>query len=134
MATPFTTPTTIGLFGPTQSGKTSFVIKLLENADTMFTEVPHTIVYAYGAWQESFQRLQSMPKMIMHEGLPTRGQIEEWSFDRKHMLLILDDLMQKIVTDCDVQHYVTVSSHHNNISILMLMQSIFPQGKCARTI
>ena len=134
MTLPFKTPTTIGLFGPTQSGKTTFVLRLLENAATMFTEAPHTIVYAYGAWQESFKQLQKIPHIILHEGLPRRSQIEEWSFDRKHMLLILDDLMQKIVIDCDVQHYVTVSSHHNNISILMLMQSIFPQGKCARTI
>ena len=102
MALPFTSPTTIGLFGPMQSGKTTFVIKLLENAGNMFTEPPHTIVYAYGAWQASFEHLQKIPNIILHEGLPSRSQIDEWSFDRKHMLLILDDLMQKIVSDCDV--------------------------------
>ena len=75
-----------------------------------------------------------MSDVTLHEGVPTRAEMEEFTYDREPTLLILDDLMAQIIKDTDVQHYVTVMSHHKNICILLIMQSIFPQGKCARTI
>ena len=70
----------------------------------------------------------------MHEGVPSRAAIEEFSFDKAPTLLVLDDLLADIVNNVEVQHYVTVMSHHNNMAIVMLMQSIFPKGNYARTI
>jgi hypothetical protein len=134
MSIPFNFPTTMGVFGPSQAGKTTFVLKLLNNVDTMFTKKPERILYCYGAWQNAYKELEKMAYVTMNEGVPTRSQMEEFTYDRKPTLLVLDDLMAKIIKDPDVQHYVTVMSHHNNIGIVLIMQSIFPQGKCARTI
>jgi len=134
MSIPFHFPSTIGVFGPSQVGKSTFVLKLIKNAEVMFTKRPHQVIYCYSTWQDSFKELQDLSYVTLHEGVPSRQTMEELTFDRKPTLLVLDDLMAKIIKDLDVQHYVTVMSHHNNICILLIMQSIFPQGRCARTI
>jgi hypothetical protein len=134
MSLPFNFPATIGVFGPSQVGKTTFVLKLIENVDSMFMRKPQRILYCYSAWQSSYEKLEKLPYVTLNEGVPTRAQMEEFTFDREPTLLVLDDLMSKIIKDPDVQHYVTVLGHHNNIGIVLIMQAIFPQGKCARTI
>ena len=134
MSIPFIFPSTIGIFGPSQVGKTTFVMELIKNASDMFTKDPQRILYCYGAWQKAYEVLSKLQHVTLNEGVPTCALMEEFTYDRAPTLLVLDDLMAKIIKDPDVQHYVTVMSHHNNISIVLIMQSIFPQGKCARTI
>ena len=134
MSIPFNFPSTIGVFGPSQVGKTTFVLKLIKNAEDMFTKKPQRVLYCYSAWQKAYDELSKLQHVTMHEGVPTRSEMDEFTYDRKPSLLVIDDLMAKIIKDPEVQHYVTVMSHHNNIGIVLIMQSIFPQGKCARTI
>ena len=134
MSIPFRTPSNICLYGATQSGKTTFVLRLIEHSDVMFTITPRRILYCYGAWQSSYDQLVMLPNITMHEGIPNRSKIDEFTFDKAPTLLVLDDLLADIVNNSEVHHYVTVMSHHNNMTIIMLMQSIFPKGTYARTI
>lgn len=134
MLIPFIFPSNICLYGATQSGKTSFVLRLLQHADVMFTKKPRRVMYCYGAWQSAYDTLEKFENITMHKGVPSRATIDEFSFDKVPTLLIMDDLLADIVNSREVQHYVTVMSHHNNMSIIMLMQSIFPKGQYARTI
>ena len=133
MSLPFNFPSNICLYGATQSGKTTFVLRLLQNSDVMFTEVPQRVLFCYGAWQRSYDQLNN-DNITMHEGVPTRTTIDEFTYDKNPTLLIMDDLLADIVNNNEVHHYVTVMSHHNNMGIIMLMQSIFPKGTYARTI
>ena len=134
MSIPFRTPSNICLYGATQAGKTTFVLRLIEHADVMFTTQPRRILYCYGAWQSGYNQLLKLPNIAMHDGIPDRSKIDEFTFDKKPTLLILDDLLADIVNNSEVHHYVTVMSHHNNMTIIMLMQTIFPKGTYARTI
>jgi hypothetical protein len=134
MYLPFSTPTSILLAGPTMSGKTSFVIRLLQHASEMFSQAPTKILFCYMAWQSAFDKLKNMSIVELHEGLPPRSVITELGFEKGHKVLVLDDMMKHIVNDVNVQDYVTVSSHHNNMSIILLSQNIFAQGLTARTI
>jgi hypothetical protein len=134
MSMPFNFPANIFLYGATQSGKTSFVLRLLEHSDVMFTEIPRRVLYCYGAWQKAYEALEKMGNVRMHEGVPNKGTIDEFSYDKQPTLLVLDDLLADIVNNKEVHHYVTVMSHHNNMGIIMLMQSIFPKGTYARNI
>ena len=134
MSIPFMFPANICLYGATQAGKTSFVLRLLRHTDVMFTKNPRRILYCYGGWQKAYDVLEKSDNITMHEGVPSMSTIEEFSFDKEPTLLILDDLLADIVNNKEVHHYVTVMSHHNNMSIIMLMQSIFPKGTYARTI
>jgi hypothetical protein len=134
MSIPFKTPANICLYGATQSGKTSFVLRLLEHRDDMFTTKPERILYCYGSWQSAYEDLSKYKGVTMHEGVPSRSTVEEFTYDKLPTVMVLDDLLGDIVNSKEVQHYVTVMSHHNNMNIIMLLQSIFPKGTYARTI
>jgi hypothetical protein len=134
MYLPFSTPASILLAGVTMSGKTSFVIKLLQNREKMFTEPPSKIMFCYMAWQSSFEKLKGIPSLEIHEGLPDRSHITEFGLEKGHKIVIFDDMMREIVTDVNIQDYVTISSHHNNMSIILLIQNVFARGPTARSI
>ena len=130
----FSTPTSILLAGPTMSGKTTFVKKLLENANEMFTEPPSKIMFCFLAWQPALEKIKHMANVTLHEGLPDRSQITEFGLEEGHKVIVFDDMMKYIVNDVNIQDYVTVASHHNNMTIILMSQNIFAQGKTARTI
>ena len=86
------------------------------------------------AWQAAFERLKNIPSLELHEGLPSRSLITELGLEKGHKIVIFDDMMREIVTDVNIQDYVTISSHHNNMSIILLIQNVFAQGPTARSI
>jgi hypothetical protein len=128
----FITPTSIALLGPTQCGKTTFVSRLILNAKDMFLPPPIKLYYCYTAWQSLFEKLKE--KVTFHEGLPSKTLMDDWSSDSVPIVVILDDLMDQIVSNKEVLQYVTVMSHHRNITLIMMFQNIYPPGKYARTI
>jgi hypothetical protein len=55
------------------------------------------------------------------------------SFDGSEpILLIIDDLMSEI--NSDTEKIFTRMSHHRNISVVFIMQNLFPKNKFARTM
>jgi hypothetical protein len=125
------TPLTMGVYGGTGSGKTVWVRKLL--ASNLFDQTQKKIVYCYTEWQPIFDDTEN-EGIEFYEGLPTNDEVNNWSESRQHIMLVLDDMMQCIVNNVDVQHFFTATSHHRNVSIIILSQNIFAQGKAARTI
>ena len=69
-----------------------------------------------------------------HKGAPTGEDLERWSQDGEHILLVLDDVMQAVCSSPEMMTLFTINCHHRNISACFLSQSAFPPGKCARTI
>ena len=56
----FKHPFTAVLAGPTGSGKTEFIKKLLTNIKALITPLPHTILVCYGEWQAAYNDMNSM--------------------------------------------------------------------------
>lgn len=132
---PFHSPCSILICGPTGSGKSMLAYKIIQQSKHMFTTPPVKTVYCYSAYQELFTKMeQNINDITFHEGLPSNENIEEWSKHKEPMLLILDYLLASAVNSVDIMNLFTIKSHHSNISVLFLMQNIFPQGKCIRTI
>lgn len=50
------------------------------------------------------------------------------------MTVVLDDLMLQVAQSQDCVHLFTVTSHHRNVTTIMLSQNLYPPGKYARTI
>lgn len=121
--------------GSTQSGKTFFTKRLLENANGMFTVPPRRIVYAYSEYQPLFDVMKrTIPNIVFHQGLPDREDLDNYSEGLDHVILVLDDLMLKITQSEDCVQLFTVTSHHRNITVLFLTQNLYPPGKYARSI
>ena len=133
---PFLGPTTIYIAGGTQSGKTTFVKRLLSNGDRMISPPPDKIVYAHaGVWQPAYDEMERVLKYIkFHEGLPSTDELREWCESGKHTVLVLDDLLQSAVSSPDMLALFTVHSHHFNLTTILLSHNVFMPGKYSRTI
>lgn len=106
---PFSTPTTILICGSTQSGKTHFTKKLLQNANGMFAMPVERIIYAYSEHQPMFEEMEkTIPNFSLHQGLPTKEDIEQYTEGVNHTIVVLDDLMLQVAQSQDCVHFVHV--------------------------
>lgn len=127
---PFAAGSPIMLSGPTGSGKTYWINKLLSN--DMFTEKITSVLYCYGVYQPFFDKM-TVKNISFHEGVPDMGKIKEIKDGNFHVI-VLDDLMEYIVKSIETQNLFTKLCHHYNISAIFLTQNIFAKGPCARNI
>ena len=133
---PFNSPTTMVLSGCTQSGKTTWVKKLLLQLSSMFPEDPPSkVLYCYAIYQDAFAEMQQMEEHLeFHEGLPSNEFIDDFRENGLHCVIVLDDMMQQISKNRDVQNLFTRGSHHQNITVIYINQNFYCEGKCSRTI
>ena len=133
----FVTPCTIGFFGMSSCGKTTFIKKMLEQADGVFTEPPRRIVFCYNIFQDLFHRMaETIPNITFYEGVPDRSIMEEWSAQTGggHLLIIFDDLYKEVIQSKAVCDLSTLLSHHLKISTIIVSQNIYMGGKYSKTI
>jgi len=129
---PFKTPTSIMISGPSQSGKTVLTKRILMNRHEMFDQEIGQIVYCYGAYQPGFTQLQNeLENIVFVEGFPEDALDY---FQGKHGILIIDDLMDSCSNDQRMSDLLTKHSHHKNITVIYIVQNLFPRGKFSRTI
>ena len=130
----FRTPSSILIEGPSGSGKTVFVSKLFQDPRRYFANLPVNIHYCYTVWQPLFDKLKKQTKVTFHQGIPNVKELSKWYSSTKGGLLVLDDLMDEGSNDKRVLDLFTRDSHHRNITVLYLIQDLFPPGKYAKTI
>ena len=114
--------------GPSTSGKTTFMARLLEQSNEMFEPRPSKIIYAYGQFSAIIPKLQARG-IIVHEGVPNDDIINKMP---KNSIIILDDLMLNI-TNNFLTHLFTRKIHHKQIGCIFLTQNLFEKNiKVAR--
>jgi len=124
---PLCHPFTAIVSGPTGSGKTAWVLRLIDDIREKIEPVPRRIWYYYGEYQHAFNNYASVH---FEEGLP---QLSDELFDGSEpSMIVVDDHMSDI--NQVVADIFTKISHHRNISILYLTQNLFDRNKHARTI
>ncbi len=118
-------PFTSVISGPTGSGKSVFVQRLIKHAKNVISPPPDRILYCYGVFQQIFNEMKGVE---FNEGLPSLAE-----FDGSiNTLLIIDDLMHE--TNDVVSKLFTRSSHHTNTSVVFITQNLFHADKVTRTI
>lgn len=122
---PFPSPATIAVCGCTMSGKSSWVFRLLSNANDMFEVPPKEILYCYGIYQEAFDRAQKK-KVTFLQGLPTEDDLDR--LPKSHNVIVLDDLMHDVSMDKGVEKLFTRGAHHRNLTVIYISHNIFSKG------
>ena len=121
--------------GCTQCGKTVWVKSLLENAQTTISPPPQRIIWCYGQWQPSyFDMLRTIPEIEFNKGIPEDIDKGDYLDISQRNLIVLDDLMAQSDKDKRIADLFTKGSHHQNLSIVFIVQNIFHQGKEMRNI
>ena len=123
----FKHPFTCLIAGPTSSGKTFFVKKLLENGNYLIKNLntPLKVLWCYGIWQSGYDNKCNVD-ITYYKGLP--NNISGFN------IIIIDDLMVDLGSSPDLLNLFTRQSHHSNISVVFITQNLFYKGKYIRDI
>lgn len=126
----FKTPFRSFLCGPSMSGKTTLLTKIIENKNTIFTEEPKIIYYCYSTWQKSYDMIKTIdPDVKFIQGLDIFDGLKPNSW------LIIDDLAESIEDwSREMIQLFTVRSHHENISVTLVLHNLFQQSKSIRNL
>lgn len=133
MALGFEHPFTCTLAGPTKCGKTSWVEKLLQALPYYICPSPTRVVWAYGVEnQDQIKRIgeKSLVPVEFVEGLPDMSIFST----KEANLLIVDDLMFDAGRSNVIADLFTKGAHHRNVSIILMLQNLYHQGRKMRDI
>ena len=123
----FKTPTSFAVIGGTMSGKTHFVWNFLRNAALLLDKEPSKIVYCYMEYQPIMDKMEStLEHFSIHEGLPTREEVKEWSEGSPNTVVILDDMIHLVTKSQEALHLFQTLVSHLNLTVFLLSQSLYP--------
>ena len=135
----FVLPFRLFLSGPSNSGKSFFILKLIKNIDRVFQSGFNSIIYChpfYDTLGKKDEKLMSdlrdtYPSIIITHEIPKLIELQRLEGPS---LLILDDLITNIVKNESMSHLYSIYSSHCNISIITTTQNYFEPGKFSKTI
>jgi hypothetical protein len=134
MALGFQHPFTCTVAGPSQSGKTVFVRNLLKALPFYVTPCPDRIVWAHGISNEKqFEQIKNAihPRIVEFiDGIPNLNDFNP----NERNLLIIDDLMGDAGRSKSVADFFTKGCHHRNVSVILILQNLFHQGRVMRDV
>jgi hypothetical protein len=124
----FRHPFTCIVSGPTQSGKTEFIKRLVQNADVLINPKPSIVTWCYGDINAIVGN--NLPHVVFKDGICDINDFDPL----ENNLLILDDLMFEAGRSEAIQELFTKGSHHRNMSVIFVVHNLFHQGKWMRTL
>lgn len=118
--------------GPSMSGKTHFVVNLIQNSQLIHPP-PNNIVWFYGIDTYDTRSNLRGDHIRFVRGIPE--SFDEYLDSDKliNTLFIFDDLMQESVNNKTLSNLFTRQSHHMNVSVILMLQDVFYTGTERKT-
>jgi len=135
----FQCPFAMSINGPSQSGKSDFIVKLIKNKDLLISSKFEKIFYCtpeslFVRPNDIFEKLRAICPEIQHlAGLPDYQKLN-LTQDKQHKLLIIDDLMNEFLSSELMVQLLSVDVHHFNISCIFTLQNFYAPSKFGTTI
>lgn len=125
---PFVHPFTMIIAGPSGCGKTTFVCSLINQNKNLIKPNISKIIWCN-------PELNAIPKNLIFKNIEFYNNLPETitNENNENILIVLDDLMIDTYNK-QVCELFTKGSHHKNLSIILLIQNVFHQGKFCRDI
>lgn len=118
-----------------QSGKTSYIEKILIQRNGLFTIPVSKVVYCYNVYQEKFSSMsKSVEGIVFYQGLPDRDTIETWARDESHLVIVFDDMYFEVIQSKAICDLIIMLSHHLRITSIMTSHNIFMNARFSKTI
>ena len=118
---------TMCVAGPSHSGKTTFVLQLLDHRHEIFNCSPRRIVWCYGVYPHDLNAELQQRGFLLHRDIISENDIQPYD------IVVLDDLIHESKNSQDVTSMFTRAAHHKPCFIIFIMQNLFPPGREART-
>ena len=116
------------IVGPTSSGKTTWTKNLILNKEKLIDKPITDIYYIYGQEQDAYNELKD--KIIFSQDI----SLIEQNFG-PNTLIILDDLQEELTKHIDKLKKLFIKrSHHEQISVIIILQNIFSNSNFTKTI
>lgn len=126
----FKHPFTLMIAGATSSGKTRLARNIISHLHQLITpevSLPIKVIWSYGIWTDEYSKPFNSPyiRVSYVKGIPK---------DVKADLLVVDDLMTSASASEDFANIFMRGSHHQNMSVIFIVQNLFHQGRRMRDI
>jgi len=110
--------------GPSTSGKSTFIRKLIIHSAEMISPPPRSIAYFYGEYSDMVRELQhsTTPEVQVMAGLPSDDQLK---LLEKPALVILDDLLYSLEQPKYLADLFSKKAHHMNMGVVFVAQDVF---------
>ena len=119
--------------GPTCSGKSFLLRKILERGEDMIEGAPQNILWCHGIHQTAHdEMLQTIPNITFIEGLP--ADLESRIDPNQRNMVVIDDLMNELNNDKRLSNIFSKGCHHMNLSCFFILQNMFCHGAEIRNI
>lgn len=116
-------PARIIVYGPSYSGKSTFVFKLLSNQNKVFGAKFDRIIVCNGGsstW---------IPQDLTIENYDYLDSSIIESLDKNQRnCIVLDDNMHRAANDLSISELFTKKSHHFNTTIIFIVQNLYPKS------
>ena len=101
----------------------------------MFVEKPKKIYYCYSIWQDSYDKIKAIAATMGLVQIQFIQGLDVFSIIEPNSWLIIDDLAESIEQwSQQMLQLFTVRSHHEQISVTLVLHNLFHQSKCMRTL
>ena len=117
--------------GPSQCGKTYFVQQMLTEHPIQFPNRKRIrITWYFNQWQPCYESLQETlgDSIQFYQGLPNLSDDLHEINSEWNTILVFDDLMIQAM-DSPVLSRLFTQGRHRNVSVILLLQNMFPKGK-----
>ncbi len=113
--------------GPTDAGKSFFVVSLIRNKRELFDNPPDRVYWYYGVHTAMHDDIKDLG-VTMHKGIP-----DDFENLRANSMIVIDDLMDETKKSEATTKLFTGLAHHKPFFVVFIIQNLFFQSKEMRT-
>lgn len=131
----FKTPFAMSISGASMSGKSQFIVRLIENRHLLFDVEIKRVIYCIPEVlalrpNPIFEQIRaSFPTAELNLGLPDVVKLNLTLTSNSGVLLCIDDLMRQFFENDEMLTLLTAGVHHLAINILFVIQDYYLNAK-----
>jgi hypothetical protein len=133
-------PFALSISGPSMSGKSHFVLNLLQNHKTMFDCIFQRVIYCQPSSfihtsNVYFNNIKAIfPSAELVSGLPSISRLHLDITGAPPTLLIIDDLQTEFLDSIEMLHLLTAQINHFQISCIFTLQLYYAKSRFGKSL